>query len=89
MPEVHGAVSFDAYMKFFNQARARQTTVKEHLTNFNNRVDVIEHSGGSFSQDPGMLRYVLYERKEKTVPKNSLQLPWWRSGTGRSGRVSW
>ena len=49
-----GQSLFEAYKKFFNQVQGRTVTVKEHLTNFNNRVDVIESIGGrSFSLDPG------------------------------------
>jgi hypothetical protein len=69
-----GQSLFEAYKKFFNQVQGRTTTVKEHLTNFNNRVDVIESIGGSFSLDPGMLRYVLNGKKEEDLDEEALAI---------------
>ena len=59
---------FEAYKKFFNLVQGRTITVKEHLTNFMNRVEVIESIGGSFSLEPGMLHYVLNGKKENRSP---------------------
>ena len=67
-----GQSLFEVYKKFFNQVRGRTVTVKEHLTNFNNRVDVIESIGGSFSLDPGMLRYVLNGKKIEDLTEEQL-----------------
>ena len=69
-----GQLLFESYKKFFNQVQGRTTTVKEHLTNFNNRVNVIESTGGSFSLDPGMLRYVLNGKKEEELDEEQLAI---------------
>ena len=65
---------FESYKKFFNQVQGRATTVKEHLTNFNKRVNVIKSTGGSFSLDPGMLRYVLNGKKEEELDERQLAI---------------
>ena len=56
------------------KSKEEPPTVKEHLTNFNNRVDVIESIGESFSLDPGMLRYVLNGKKEEDLTEEQLAI---------------
>ena len=55
----HGQSAFEAKKKFANQVQGRTMTVKEHLTSFNNLVDVIEHCGGTFCDDTHMRNLVL------------------------------
>ena len=43
------------------------TTLKEHLTIFNNLVDVLEHTGGNIDDDIGVERYVLNGRDKATM----------------------
>ena len=69
-----GQSLFEAYKKLFNMVQGRTITVKEHLTNFMNRVEVIESIGGSFSLDPGMLRYVLNGKKEEDLNEEELAI---------------
>ena len=48
-------------------------TVKEHLTSFNNLVDVIEHCGGTFSYDTKMRNLVLEGRNIKDSTEKELK----------------
>jgi Reverse transcriptase (RNA-dependent DNA polymerase) len=54
-----GQSGFEAKKKFMNQVQGKTTTIKEHLTSFNNLVDVIEHCGGTFTDDTRMRAFVL------------------------------
>ena len=68
-----GQSAFEAKKKFMNQVQGRTTTVKEHLTSFNNLVDVIKHCGGTFTDDTSMRNIALGRRLPKDLTEKELK----------------
>ncbi|KAI2510111.1 hypothetical protein MHU86_4278 [Fragilaria crotonensis] len=62
-----GRAIHEAKKRYFNLMQNGSTTLKEHLTVFNNLVDVLEHTGGNIDDDIGMERYVLNGRDKATM----------------------
>jgi hypothetical protein len=63
-----GQSGFEA-KKFMNQVQGKATTIKEHLMSFNNLIDVIEHCGGTFTDDTRMWDFVLDGRDWDAMTK--------------------
>ncbi|KAI2495308.1 hypothetical protein MHU86_19207 [Fragilaria crotonensis] len=62
-----GRAIHEAKKRYFNLMQNGSTTLKEHLTVFNNLVDVLEHTGGNIDDDVGMERYVLNGRDKAAM----------------------
>ena len=67
-----GRAIHEAKKRYFNLMQNGTTTLKEHLTVFNNLVDVLEHTGGNIDDDIGMERYVLNGRDKATMTLGEL-----------------
>jgi hypothetical protein len=64
--------------RFYFCTQGRTTTISAYLEQFQNVVDVIEHSGGSVGNDPGILAALAAEKKQaiaemSTADKESLR----------------
>jgi Reverse transcriptase (RNA-dependent DNA polymerase) len=63
----------EAKKRYFNLMQSATTTLKEHLTVFNNLVDVLEHTGGNIDDDVGVERFVLNGRDKATMTNAELR----------------
>ena len=69
-----GKCLHEAKKRYFNLAQSGTITLKEHLTVFNNLVDVLEQSGGNIDNDICMERYVLGGRDKNTMSPEELRV---------------